>query len=507
MLDLGTSILNSVERIPNASAITNKNKTLSYIEWFSIIDRLSGSLKDLGLKKGDKLITLLQNNFEASSIHWACQFNGIIIIPLNWRIKSSDIDFCIIDSEPQCIFAQKESLDEMNKSLQARKLIQLFIDLETNKPNTFESLIKNGKGGNFPQAMAEDLSLILYTSGTTGKAKGVPRTHSAERSSALAHITQNLYELKEITLGVMPLYHTMGIRSLISMTLINGTFVTQPKFVAEESLELIKKHNITSLYLVPTLFHELIGLKTFAKEKVETCKKLGFAGAPMSDGLIQRVIECFQPKQLVNHYGSSEIYTFTVDQNAEKKPGSAGKSGINQRIRVVKLGSQNPEQINKINVEGEIIADLKSDEAFSGYWKRPDADQKSIINNWYFTNDMGYFDEEGDLFVTGRVDDMIITGGENVSPIEIENVLSLHKNILEVVVVGIPDEKWGQKICAFIIKSSNITTENLDKFCKKSGLTNFKRPQAYCFIKEIPKSPTGKILRRELLAGEYSIDK
>ena len=244
MLDLGTSILNSVERIPNASAITNKNKTLSYIEWFSIIDRLSGSLKDLGLKKGDKLITLLQNNFEASSIHWACQFNGIIIIPLNWRIKSPDIDFCIIDSEPQCIFAQKESLDEMNKSLQARKLIQLFIDLETNKPNTFESLIKNGKGGNFPQAMAEDLSLILYTSGTTGKAKGVPRTHSAERSSALAHITQNLYELKEITLGVMPLYHTMGIRSLISMTLINGTFVTQPKFVAEESLELIKKHNI-----------------------------------------------------------------------------------------------------------------------------------------------------------------------------------------------------------------------------------------------------------------------
>tara|TARA_B100000767_G_scaffold70759_1_gene67358 strand:- start:259 stop:1782 length:1524 start_codon:yes stop_codon:yes gene_type:complete len=507
MLDLGTSILNSVERIPNALAITNKNKTLSYIEWFNVIDRLSGSLKDLGLKKGDKLITLLQNNFESSSIHWACQFNGVIIIPLNWRMKASDIDFCIIDSEPQCIVAQKESLAEINKSLQAPKIIQLFVNLETNKPNTFESLIKNGQRGNLPQAKAEDLSLILYTSGTTGKPKGVPRTHSAERSSSLAHITQNLYEPKEITLGVMPLYHTMGIRSLISMTLINGTFVTQPKFVAEEALELIQKHNITSLYLVPTLFHELIGLKTFAKEKVVSCNKLGFAGAPMSDGLIQRVVECFQPKQLVNHYGSSEIYTFTVDQNAEKKPGSAGKSGINQRIRVVKLGSKNPEQINKIKVEGEIIADLKSDEAFSGYWKRPDADKKSIIKNWYFTNDMGYFDEEGDLFVTGRVDDMIITGGENVSPIEIENVLSLHNNILEVVIVGIPDEKWGQKICAFIVKSSDITTANLDKFCNKSGLTNFKKPKTYCFIKEIPKSPTGKILRRKLLAGEYSIDK
>ena len=120
--------------------------------------------------------------------------------------------------------------------------------------------------------------------------------------------------------------------------------------------------------------------------------------------------------------------------------------------------------------------------------------------------DLGYFDNDGDLFVTGRVDDMIITGGENVSPIEIENILSLNNNVIEVAVVGLPDEKWGQKICAFIKRLGSIENNELNKFCLESGMANFKRPKEYIFVKEIPKSPTGKILRRKLLSGEYEID-
>ena len=361
--------------------------------------------------------------------------------------------------------------------------------------------------GNIASFFLPGVNVVGKTSGTTGKPKGVPRTHLAERSAALAHVAQNMYKNGEITLGVMPLYHTMGIRSLISMSLINGTFITQPKFSSLEAIKLINKFKITSLYLVPTLFHELIEDKSFTNNKVKSCKKLGFAGAPMNNGLIKKVMKAFKPIQLVNHYGSSEVYTFTVDQNADKKPGSAGKAGINQRIRVVEIGSKNPQKIVKKNIEGEIIASLKSEESFSGYLKRPDANKKSIIKNWYFTNDIGYIDNNGDLFVTGRVDDMIITGGENVSPIEIENLLSLNKNVLEVVVVGLPDEKWGQRICGFIKRDGNIEFGNLDKHCKESGMANFKRPKEYIFVKEIPKSPTGKILRRKLLAGEYDLDR
>ena len=304
----------------------------------------------------------------------------------------------------------------------------------------------------------------------------------------------------------MPLYHTMGVRSLLSMTLLNGNFVAQSKYNPREAIDLINKNNISSLYLVPTLYHDLINSPYFKKEKLLTCHKLGFAGAPMTDGLIKKIKQNFSASQLVNHYGSSEIYTFTIEPNALHKPGSAGKAGINQNVRVIKINSKNINAKTKINEEGEIIAYIKNDEAFEGYLKRPDADESSIINDWYFTKDTGYFDKKGDLYVTGRVDDMIITGGENVFPIEIENVISLHPDVNEVVIVGLKDAKWGQKVTAFIKSNKKINFNELDEFCKNSDLSNFKRPKAYVFIKEIPKSPTGKILRRKILSGEYELD-
>jgi 2-furoate---CoA ligase len=216
--------------------------------------------------------------------------------------------------------------------------------------------------------------------------------------------------------------------------------------------------------------------------------------------------ETFRPELFVNHYGSSEIYTFTIDPNAPAKPGSAGRAGINQIIRVVKLGSTSPDDRAGVGEEGQIIALLASDEAFEGYWKRPDADVKALRQGWYFTGDTGYFDADGDLFVTGRVDDMIITGGENVSPVEIESLLSLHPAVLELAVVGLPDERWGQVVTAFVKRGAPVEASELDEYCRKSGLANFKRPRSFIFVNDIPKSPVGKLLRRKLVAGEYQLE-
>ena len=152
---------------------------------------------------------------------------------------------------------------------------------------------------------------------------------------------------------------------------------------------------------------------------------------------------------------------------------------------------------------GQIIADISSDEAFEGYWRRPDADAHALHGSWYFTGDTGYVDSEGDLFVTGRVDDMIISGGENVSPVEIENILSLHPAVVEVAVAGLPDERWGQRITASVKCGGAIEAEALDAWCRGSSLADYKRPREYVFVAEIPKSPVGKILRRLLIAGEY----
>jgi 2-furoate---CoA ligase len=231
--------------------------------------------------------------------------------------------------------------------------------------------------------------------------------------------------------------------------------------------------------------------------------KLGFAGAPMQDGLLKRLDQAFKPELFVNHYGSSEVYTFAIDQDATRKAGSAGRAGINTRIRVVALDAQTPDQQAAPGEEGQIICELKGDEAFEAYWKRPDADAKSIRAGWYFTGDTGYLDADGDLFVTGRVDDMIISGGENISPVDIESVLSLHPAVDEVAVAGLRDERWGQRVVAFVKTKGDTSPEALNEYCQHSDLLNFKRPREYVFVQEIPKSPVGKILRRKLVAGEY----
>jgi len=254
---------------------------------------------------------------------------------------------------------------------------------------------------------------------------------------------------------------------------------------------------------VPTLYHDLIHHPHFPGTNVSSVRKLGFAGAPMTDGLLRALEAAFRPDLFVNHYGSSEIYTFTIDQRAPVKPGSAGRAGLNQLIRVVKLNAASPEDLAAAGEEGEIIALLAGDEAFEGYWRRPDADARAMRQGWYFTGDTGFFDADGDLFVTGRVDDMIITGGENVSPVQIEGCLSRHPAVGEVAVVGLPDRRWGKVIAAFIKRRAPVEKDELDLFCRASGLATFKRPRTYAFVESLPKSPVGKLLRRKLVAGEY----
>ena len=506
MLDLGNSFLGSVERKPDALAFVDGKVRLTYAQAYERISALVAGFDELGLMPGDHLVTALQNRYEAALIHWACQFAGIVITPLNWRSKADEIDYGIENSEAKAIVFEDVSAEATRLSREAQSRRRIALDSALSGETTFGSLIDRKAAPVEPRVSAEAWSVMLYTSGTTAKPKGVPRRQRAERAAALAHVAQNLYGNGECTLGVMPLYHTMGVRSLLAMSLINGTFVCLPRFDIATALKLIEQERVTNLYLVPTLYHDLIHSEGFGTFDVSSVRKLGFAGAPMTDGLLKELTAIFKPDLFVNHYGSSEVYTFTIDQNAPKKPGSAGRAGINQRIRVVKLGAGSPDEIADADEEGEIIALLLGDESFEGYWRRPDANEKSIRKGWYFTGDTGYFDKDGDLFVTGRVDDMIITGGENVSPVEIESCLSLHPAVSEIAVVGLPDERWGKIVAAFIKRRSNVQDTELDQFCRTSGLANFKRPRRYIFVSDIPKSPVGKLLRRKLVAGEFETE-
>jgi 2-furoate---CoA ligase len=506
MFDLGRTLLASVERSPAALAVVDGPRRLSYAAWYREIGDVVAGLAALGVKRGDRLAVVLQNRLEMASIHWACQFAGIVATPLNWRIKSEELDYCLADAEASAVVFDGIAAEAVAGSAAAGKLPRIALD-ETPGGTVFFDQWRGIGADPLPRAGPDDLSLLLYTSGTTGRPKGVPRRHRAERAAAIAHVAQNLYGRGERTLGVMPLYHTMGVRSLLAMALVDGGFVCLPRFDPAAALRLIAAERITTLYLVPTLYHDLVGHPGFAAADVSSVKKLGFAGAAMPDGLLRRVETGFRPELFVNHYGSSEIYTFTIEPNAAAKPGSAGKAGLNQRIRVVRMGAMGPDDRTGTGEEGEIIADINSDEAFEGYWRRPDADARPVRQGWYFTGDTGYVDGAGDLFVTGRVDDMIITGGENVSPGEIESVLSLHPAVGEVAVAGLPDERWGQRVAAFVKRApgrgSPADAAALDAWCRGSSLAAYKRPRDYVFVAEIPKSPVGKILRRLLVAGDY----
>jgi 2-furoate---CoA ligase len=507
MLDLGTGFLASATRDPDALALVDGEVRLRYGEWLSKTSSLVAAFDRIGLRAGDHLLTALQNTWQAATVHWACQLAGLIITPVNWRVTADELDFCIENSESRALIYQDVSESAVAASKRASSLIVMRAGCKpADGELSLDAFCDEPADSVLPRATAEAWSIMLYTSGTTSLPKGVPRRHRAERAAGIAHVAQNLYRRGECTLGVMPLYHTMGVRSLIAMSLVGGTFVCLPRFDPQRALSLIASERVTNLYLVPTLYHDLVHCDAFAQSDISSVCKLGFAGAPMTDGLLQKLAESFHPDLFVNHFGSSEIYTFTIEQDAAAKPGSAGKAGINQQVKVVKLNAASVNQIAYVGEEGEIVALLAGDESFEGYWRRPDADARALRDGWYFTGDIGYMDQDGDLFVTGRVDDMIISGGENISPVEIESCLSLHLAVREVAVVGLPDERLGKVVTAFIKRSQPVTEQELDTHCRDSGLAAFKRPRRFVFVEAIPKSPVGKLLRRSLVAGEYQIE-
>src|SRR5262249_22049022 len=225
MLDLGLSFFGSVARDPNALAVVDGELRLTYAQWHRRISALVAGLDSLGLAPGDHIVTALQNRWEAATLHWACQFAGLIITPVNWRSTAQELDFYLEDANAKALAYEDVSAAAVAASAHSQSVSRIALDKAPPSDIAFAWLIPRDAPDATPRATAESWSVMLYTSGTTAKPKGVPRRQHAERAAGLAHVAQNLYAHGERTLGVMPLYHTMGVRSLIAMSLIGGAFV------------------------------------------------------------------------------------------------------------------------------------------------------------------------------------------------------------------------------------------------------------------------------------------
>jgi 2-furoate---CoA ligase len=453
-VNLAQSLLDAAERHPEAGAVVDGDARLTYADLLHRARRLAGGLS---IERGDRVAAVVKCRRESVELYWACQWLGATFVPLSHRVSPADLVYCREDSGAKAWF-------------------EVDADLEP--------LLGPPAAGALDRDEREE-SLMLYTSGTTGRPKGVPRSHRADRAGGLSQALQHGYRFGDRTLGVMPLYHTMGMHSLLAMALIGGCYVCQADWDAEGALALIERERITSLYLAPTLFHDLVWHPRCDAYDLSSVETLAYAGAAMTGALVERCVETFGPRVFVNHYGSTEIYTFSVHRNQATKPGCAGRPSVNARLR---LGESD-----------EILCHMSSDEAFTGYWNRPDADAKAIRDGWYHTGDVGRLDADGDLWVVGRVDDMIVSGGENIHPLEIEDVLARHPAVREVAVVGAPDDRLGHRVVAVVVAGGDVQAEELDAFCLASEtLARFKRPREYRFVDTLPRSPSGKILRRML---------
>src|SRR5229473_997623 len=457
-------------RRPAAAAVVDGRHRLTYADLVDQATRLGHAFARLGVGKGDRVLIVLKNRLEHVLAYWALQMIGGVPTPAGFRLAAREVRYILDDCGASVVLFEAATADAVQEAAAGHQARLVFVgDDEPAGSLPFDELLASGAtGAALDRELAEgDLSLILYTSGTTGRPKGVPRTHRNHVAGALAHVIQCGYGWLERTLGVMPLYHTMGIHSLTSMAAVNGCFVCQPDWSGEGALALIESERLTALYLIPTLYYDLVRAPGFAPARVSS-----------------------------------------VRPGVDAKPGCAGRAGVHGTLRVVTASAHRrvgPDEAVAPGEKGEIIARLDSDEAFAGYWKRPDADARALRDGWYFTGDMGYLDEAGDLFVAGRVDDMIITGGENIHPAEVEEVMARHPRVRDVAVIGEPDDKWGERVVAFVVPAdAGLTADALDRHCLDSpALANFKRPRRIVFVAAIPRTASGKILRRLLRDGHY----
>jgi 2-furoate---CoA ligase len=515
-VSLGVQLAAAAERHPHAEAVAWEGQGWDYAELAGRVRAVAGGLAELGIAPGGRVAAALRNGPNSLLLYWATQWLGAWYVPINWRLTADEIGYCVGDSQAT-VFAFEPDRPPVTAAAGVAGVDVSALDALAKADPVPE-----------PALVAEDQpALMLYTSGTTGRPKGVPRSQAAEWAAALAHVIQCRYPPADRTLGVMPWYHTMGMRSLLSMVAVDGCLVVQSAFSGPGALDSIAAGGVTSLYLAPTLFHDLVRAAGERQGEVPAVPRLAYAGAPMTAALVERCWEVFRPEVFVNHYGSTEIYTFSVHADQRAKPGCAGRPGLHARLRLVAAagdatpGAPAPDALAPggfggpidlaspaaaivgPGITGQIACHMSSPEAFSHYWNRPDADAKAIADGWYLTGDVGYLDADGDLWVQGRVDDMIITGGENVFPSEVEDLLVTHPAVSEAAVVGVADERLGQRVVAFVVSSGPPPDPaDLDRFCVESGtLAAFKRPRRYHLVDELPKTSSGKVLRHRLRAA------
>ncbi len=486
-------------------SIISDERVLTYKQMNGRVNQLSRGLQTLGVKKGDKIAYLAPNTVEMLEGFYGVFQLGGIMTPLNTRLKPTDYQFILEHSESKVLFVDEELYPLVSEILPNCAQLERVIIHGNNKDEyvAYENWLSSFSKEPFEREALEesDIASLLYTSGTTGNPKGVLLSHRANYLHALSAMHHLRVSDQDTLLHVLPMFHVNGWGSPFYYTANGATQVmlrkTDPKLI----LDKIQKHGVTVLHMAPTVLNMV--LEAYEKEQPDIRQEVRvvIAGSAPPPAFVKRVEENLGWK-FIQVYGMTEISPLITTselrssdllrptEDKYRLKAKAGYAMIGSKVKVVdELGNEVPHNGKAI---GEIIT--RTNGVMEGYYKNPEATSAAIRDGWLYTGDMAVVDENGNIEIVDRKKDVIISGGENISSIEVEGVLYDHPFILEAAVVSIPHEKWGEVPHAVVVLKENetLTEDELIAFCREK-LAHFKAPKSVSFIEELPKTASGKI--------------
>jgi fatty-acyl-CoA synthase len=504
--------------VPERTAIAFEGKRFSYAQLKERVNRLADSLSKLGVKRGERAAILEVNCNEYVEACFATARLGGIFVPLNFRIREDELRYLVNKAEPKVLFVGSRYADMVNSAKPQLPSVEHFIIIGGKYQGmlSYDELIASGspEEKTFAELADEDTAILMFTAGTTGFPKGVPQDHNSYSSYVLTNVDPpDPAATPETNVLVMPLYHVAGMQALMAGIYGGRTIALMRQFDEKEWFETVQREKATRVMVVPTMLKRIVEYPDFDKYDLSSVRVVTYGAAACPYEVLKKAIERFPGRALINAFGGTETSSTIAALRAEDQIITGKETGEEREKKLKRLATSIGLPMGDVEIQvrdekgrvlpagkiGEIVA--KGPRIMKGYWKDEERTKKAFTpDGWYRTGDLGYVDEEGYIYLTGRGDDVIVRGGENIGPDEVESVLYSHPKVEEAAVIGVKDIEWGQQVRAIVrLKEGETATEQeIVDFCR-SRLAGYKRPTSVIFVKEeLPKTSTGKVLRRIL---------